>query len=164
MHVHAELCMMASTKLWCPAVPAPACRSSAVLPARRHVTRPFRRVLASATSADHASGMPDRLKCWVQPLLPQRGKRGVCWTYALRKQYKIRPKIDGRRGKSEDAPARGRGCGGGAPAKKTLAILASNAPKKVDFRPIFFRISVFSAVGCLPHTAHAHLLCDSRSC
>ena len=39
--------------------------------------------LPSAINADHGSSMPDRFKRWLQPLLPQRGKRGVCWTYVL---------------------------------------------------------------------------------
>ena len=37
--------------------------------------------LASATNADHARSMPDRLSTALQPEVPQRGKQGVCWTY-----------------------------------------------------------------------------------
>ena len=73
--------VLSSTKCWCRGVPVPAWRSSTVCRRGGTVTRPLRRVLESATNADHGSRMPDRLKCWLQPLLPQRGKRGVCWTY-----------------------------------------------------------------------------------
>ena len=80
-HTRMSICtVMSSTKCWSRGVPEPAWRSSTVCRRGGTVTRPLRRVLESATNADHGSRMPDRLKCWLQPLLPQRGKRGVCWT------------------------------------------------------------------------------------
>ena len=80
-HVHVNLHSVVVHEVL---VPRGSCARMAVLdrlPARRrrHAPTPSSTAhcVESATNADDGSRMPDRLKCWLQPLLHQRGN-GVC--------------------------------------------------------------------------------------